>query len=54
VSLGLPLPDPLPVAVSRKGSRALGPAARWVVETVSAAIPPVRAAKAKKGAKPGA
>ncbi len=57
VSLGLSLPDPLPIVASRQGSRTLGPAGRWVVGAMAAAIPPVRSAKvksepkAKKGSK---
>jgi DNA-binding transcriptional LysR family regulator len=51
VALSVPLPEPLTVVASRQATRALGPAARWLVESVSAAIPPVRHEKSPKRAK---
>lgn len=50
VSLGLALPDPLPIVASRQGSRTLGPAARWVVDAIAAAIPPCKLVKARSEA----
>lgn len=51
VSLALPLPEPLTVVASRQATRAFGPAARWLVDALSAAIPPLRTEKSAKRAR---
>jgi DNA-binding transcriptional LysR family regulator len=39
VTLELPLPPPLEIVATHRAPRALGPAARWVVQTFGAAVP---------------
>lgn len=52
ISLELALPPPLEIVASHKAPRALGPAARWVVETLGAALPKVELEPAPPRARP--